>query len=276
MSRKNNKAPLHASFLEDTFYSAPQYVQQAILNSWAHYYVTEIFPLIDESIFDPLFCAMGRPSVPANIMFSACILMKLNHLTPEEFVLNVHTSTLYQYALGVTSYDHPAFSIRTFYRFQARLAEHYLMTGEDLFKKAVLDLARKLQGKMGFPDKFVRMDSMLLESNIARLSRPELLYVVVRDVVCQLNEQGLTRQLTEKGLIHYTEPNDFNVVNYHRKKGGKDPLPQILKDIDEVLKLYDGKDQTGEAFRMFDRVIKEQTIVEAGIRRLRNRVGGGD
>ena len=57
-----------------------------------------------------------------------------------------------------------------------------------------------------------RMDSMMLEANIRKLSRMELIYTCIAKLVRWLEKNGQKDLI--KGMEHYCDPNDFNQVIY--------------------------------------------------------------
>ena len=80
------------------------------------------------------------------------------------------------------------------------------------------------------------MDSLMVSSNIRKLSRLELLYTCVADFVKFLHETGNDDYL--KGLEHYYDPDDYNkVIYYGRSEDCDEHLSRILAGAEKLLLL---------------------------------------
>ena len=111
---------------------------------------------------------------------------------------------------------------------------------------------------MGISGKVRRMDSMMIESNIRRMGRLELLYTCLSNLVKRINKDG--RKDLMSGLEHYADQDDRNRVVYHDSS-----VPQserIQKVIDDASSLlpkcasdYSGTDD----YQLLERAIREQT-----------------
>ena len=74
----------------------------------------------------------------------------------------------------------------------------------------------------------------MIETNIRRLSRMELLYTCVAKLVSYLHKEGKDDLL--EGLVHYNDLNDFNWIIYHsRNEDASKKICDILKDADHLL-----------------------------------------
>lgn len=69
-------------------------------------------------------------------------------------------------------------------------------------------LSASIAKLMGISGKVRRMDSMMIESNIRKLSRMELIYICISKLAVYVDKKGSSA--FPDGLKHYTDPNDFN------------------------------------------------------------------
>ena len=75
------------------------------------------------------------------------------------------------------------------------------------------------------------MDSMMIDSNIKKLSRLELIYTCIANLTKRLSKEGNT-EIPEE-LKHYATPNDFNQVFYYAKSSTyAERCLTLLKDAD--------------------------------------------
>jgi len=113
----------------------------------------------------------------------------------------------------------------------------------------------------------------MIEANIKKLSRLELLYTCVAKLCIYLKDKACTELPSE--LLHYTEDNDFNKVIYHnRSEESDDKLLAILKDADTLLAFCGSDHHDATEYQLFIRCISEQTVMDLGSRRLKTKEDG--
>lgn len=102
---------------------------------------------------------------------------------------------------------------------------------------------------------------MMIESNIRKLSRMELIYTCIAKLamyVYKINDSALPDDLK-----HYIDPNDFNRVVYHQLSTEADEcMKQLLTDADKLLALCEFRYNDSTEYDLFVRCLSEQTIVE--------------
>ena len=228
--------------------------------SWAKTFSDHVFTRINEHIFAPLYSdrSNSRPNSPVNVLVGALILKDHNGLTDEELIASCEFDFRFQYALHTTSFEDQPVSERSLSRFRSRLAAYELTTGEDLLHKCFTEISEDMREYMELSPSLKRMDSMMIESNIRKMGRLELLYTCLSNLVKLLAKDGKDEFLD--GLEHYAEPDDRNRVIYHNKDI---PLTNRLqKVIDDAVKLLPKcRDEYAdtEDFQLLERAIREQT-----------------
>ena len=153
---------------------------------------------------------------PINVVIGALILKDFTNLTDEEITEACEFDFRYQYALHTTSFEDQPVSERSLSRFRSRLAAYELTTGEDLLHQCFTEMAENLREYMEISPSIKRMDSMMIESNIRKIGRLELLYTCLSNLVKELRRDGKIELL--EGLEHYSDPNDRNRVVYHERE----------------------------------------------------------
>ena len=229
-------------------------------SSWAQAFSDHVFPNIDETIFAPLFSqnTNSRPNSPVNVLVGALILKELNGLTDEELVLNCNLNLMYQYALHTMSFGDQPISTRSLSRFRERVAAYEVTTDIDLVHECVVKLSEKIREYMDIDPNVKRMDSMMIEANIRRMSRVELLYTCISNLVKMISKDG--RKDLIKGLEHYADPNDRNRVIYHDTKTSmKDKFQKVIDDASLLIPKCEDEYSETEAYQLLLRAIGEQT-----------------
>ncbi|MCD8301236.1 MAG: transposase, partial [Clostridiales bacterium] len=87
-----------------------------------------------------------------------------------------------QVAMHTTSYWDQPLTDKTLSRFRKRCYEHEMETGEDLLKECILKISAQIALEMNISGQLKRMDSMMISSNIKKLSRMELIYTCISNL----------------------------------------------------------------------------------------------
>ena len=150
--------------------------------------------------------------------------------------------------------------------------------GRILFKRdpisrgydTIVSLSVEMAEMMKLDLSLKRMDSLMVSSNIKKMSRLELVYTCVANLVKEVAEH--TEELPE-GLKHYIQADDRNRVIYHnRSEETSERIAVILKDTENLKQLCGSSYDESSSYQLLLRVLKEQTIAqEEGALRLRRK-----
>ena len=258
----------------DSFLGLTAREQKALENSWAKVFADEIFPAIDEKRFSVLYSnKTSRPNTPVNVIVGALIIKELFDYSDDEMVENLMLDFRIQYALHTTSFEEQPLSDKTLSRFRKRCYDYETLYNQDLYHECVKDFSASIAKLMGISGKIRRMDSMMIESNIRKLSRMELIYTCIAKLAVYVNK--INKDALSEELKHYTDPNDFNRVIYHQRSTDVDErMNQLLEDANKLLTLCESAYQDSTEYELFVRCLSEQTIVENEKRRLRTKEDG--
>ena len=261
--------------ISDCIFGLTEREKKALEKSWAKVFADEIFPAIDEKRFAVLYGAKNsRPNTPVNVIIGALIIKELFDYSDDELVENLMLDLHLQYALHTTSFEEQPLSDKTLSRFRKRCYDYEALYGVDLYHECVKDLSQKLSKLMNINGRIRRMDSMMIEANIRKLSRAELLYTCLANLAKVINK--LDPNFLPDELKHYTDPNDFNQVMYHQRSTEiEDRLEIIINDIDKLLPLCSETYDYLQEYELLVRCISEQTIIEEKKRRLKTKEDGG-
>jgi hypothetical protein len=259
----------------DSFSGLTAREQKVLEKSWAKIFADEIFPAIDEKRFSVLYSdKASRPNTPVNVIVGALIIKELFDYSDDEMVENLMLDFRLQYALHTTSFDEQPLSDKTLSRFRKRCFDYEVLHNKDLYHDCVRDLSNSIAKIMGISGRVRRMDSMMIESNIRKLSRMELIYACISKLALSLNQEDPAA--LPEDLKHYIDPDDFNRVIYHQRSTGVDDrMEQLLADADKLLSLCEASHNASTEYELFVRCLSEQTVVEEGNRRLRTKEDGG-
>lgn len=250
--------------------------QRILEKSWAKPFSDHIFSNIDEMIFAPLYSekANSRPNAPVNVIVGALILKELNGLTDDEILEECECDFRYQYALHTTSYENQPISDRTFSRFRERNAAYELVTGKDLIHDCIVGLSEHIRQFMGIGLGIKRMDSMMIEANIKKMGRLELLYTCLSNLVKAISRDG---ELTlPEGFGAYADPNNRNKVVYYAKDIPQEQrLQKVIDDAVTLLPLCRERYVETTDYQLLVRAVSGQTKDGGDGRRIPKGKGDG-
>lgn len=268
------KSPDLQMRLDDRYLILPQKAKDAIRNSRLGHFGDEIFPLIDPDDFLVLYTENGRGPSYLQGLVGLYLLHLMLHSTADELMLRVETDISVQYALHTTSLEKQPFSRRNYFLFMSRLDEYEQETGINLIEKLFEKITLKLVSKMGLNQPgssgriTKRMDSLMINTNAARLTRPGIIYAVNHDaLVLYRSLQGMDHIVPS--LYHYFDESDCNSVIYHNKDGAEEKIAWLLEESKMILSLLEDEEwHFFQEYRNLTRVFEEQTKEdESGERR---------
>lgn len=186
---KKNKRSQQPMLLSDVN-DLPERSKKLLKGSWAETFRREVFMRIQEDRFAVLYDqGPSRPNVPVNVLMGLDILKDWHGWSDEEMYEHFLFDLQVRYALGCDNYGEGDFDLRTVYYFRRRLSEHALKTGENLVKEVFEQVTDEQIKKLGIRTEVQRMDSTQVLSNIADLSRLELLIEAMQRLYRILSEE---------------------------------------------------------------------------------------
>ena len=255
--------------ISDSYLNLTEREKRILDKSWAKVFSEEVFPRIDERPYAVLYSSKdSRPNTPINVIIGALIIKELTGLTDEELVESILFDIRYQYALRTTSFKEQPVSDRTFSRFRERCAEHEMKTGDDLLKGTIKNLSEELAKLLKINSQLKRMDSMMIASNIKRLSRMELFYSCVTRLVSRLKKEGCT--LPER-YEHYLSDSDRNETFYYMERHKEEKFAEIVQDAIDLETLSPLTCRDMDEYKILKKLLDEQTKYEEdGVRYLKD------
>lgn len=266
----NDASMQQMSFL-DSYNTLTDREKKFLEKSWARYFAEHIFPKIDEKPYAVLYSEKdSRPNTPVNIQVGALILKEFTGLSDDEMLQALMFDIRFQYALHTTSFLEQPMSDRSLGRFRERCSAYEKETGTDLLHDTIVSLSGEMAEMMKLDLSLRRMDSLMVASNIKKMSRLELLYTCVANLVKEVAEH---KEELPEGLQHYIQADDRNRVIYHnRSEETADRISAILKDAVTLKELCGCRYDESSSYQLLLRVLKEQAVEnEDGTLRLRTK-----
>jgi len=254
--------------LNDRYYNLTEREKKMIEESWSAPFAKFIFPAIREERFAVLYSdnIATRPNTPINIIIGSLMIKEILELTDDEVLTGLMFDIRMQYALHTTSYAEQPLSDRTFSRFRLRLYEYEQKTGKDLLKEEILSLSSEISKLMKIKPHMKRMDSLMIASACKDMTRLEVVYVTVSNLVNAVHRIAGDELLV--GMEHYLNTDDKNRVIYHNKS--EDRAAKIQSILEDGATLIERLGEAGAElpeYALVVRLLEDQCIVdEAGNR----------
>ena len=224
-------------------------------NSWHNVFYKEITSKIDEQPFEVLYSnQMGRPSKSIRILLAMLILKEGNDWTDEQLFEACNFNILVGCALGLSNLSDQVPSPATYYNFKAKLVTHHQTTGIHLLEEVFYNLTKSQILTYQVSGKNIRMDSKLLQSNIAKVTRLQLSIQVLTKFYKSLSIEERSylvpsTQVRLEDLIKKTASEHTYRLN---KKSAKAQLIAFGELIYQLVMLYKNISMNGASQKNYD------------------------
>jgi len=255
MFRRNEQHRQKSFF--DGEHLLPQRLRQRLRGSWAGTFYRQVFCRIDEESFAVLYSEKAsRPNVPVNVLVGAEILKTGFGWSDEQLYEQVCFNLQVRHALGLDDLRAELFDLRTVYNFRRRVREYAEGRGVNLFGAVFEQVTDEQLEAITIETGWQRMDSTQVLSNLAQMTRLELIVSVVQ-VACRQLDDGAQAPWRE-GLAPYLKGRPQQVC--YRIKGDEvdthlERLGQILVELAAGLRL---QTPASDAAALVERILKEQ------------------
>jgi IS5 family transposase len=262
--------PLTPHLFDPWSYLGPKRRRQ-LERSWAGAFQREVLPRLPVAELAATYRAdFGRPGKSLHTALGVLVLQQMLDLTDEETVEQLAFHEMWHYALGIADTSDAAtyMSLRTLWGLRQKAVA--LGLGERLFA-AVTDALAAALGVAGGKQ---RLDSVRVQSDMARLGRVRLLARVIRGFLGRLRRQDEARWAEVPAAVRARHAGTSGDGVFGRVKPSASEA--TLRELaEELLALYDrfaGDEAVAglRSFRLLGRVLQEQCRVEetAGGRRV--------
>ena len=224
---------------------------------WHNEFRKQVTMRIDEEIFQPLYSeGKGSPNASIRVMIAMMVLKEAQGLSDEKLFEDWRFNMLTRSAAGLLKVDDRVPTESTYYLFRKQVAEYSKQGNGDLFDLVFSQVSKDQCIEFDVSGKRVRMDSKLLGSNIAWLSRYELVHETLRLFYKQIKGSDNLGKETEEKLDKLLKLKGNKVVYTLSREDVKSRLVELGQVISEVLPLFLSSETS--AYKTLERVFEEQ------------------
>lgn len=226
--------------------------------AWHNQFRQQVTMRIDEDIFRPLYCEdNGTPNSPVRILVAMMVLKEAEGLSDQKLFENCRFNMLIRSAIGLLNADDPVPTESTYYLFRKRIYDYAKAGNENLFETVFVQITKSQCIEFEVSGKRIRMDSKLLSSNIARLSRYELIHETLRLFYKQEKQSGKFPKAIKEKLGQLLKMNGNKVVYTCSNEEVKTRLQELGELIYSILPLFSSSKGTTH-YKTLQRVFDEQ------------------
>lgn len=235
----------------------PEKLQDRLLSSWAETFYQEVFCRLDETIFAPLYSQeASRPNTPVNMVVGLETLKSGFGWSDQELHEQVCFNLQVRHALGLHDLRSEVFTLRTLYNFRHRVRKYAQETGINLIQKVFEQVTDAQFAAVALATGWQRMDSTQVLSNLAQMTRLELLVAVLQAVHKQSPECAQERWAGR--WAQYLEGRPHQVCYKIPTAEIEDHLVAIGQELCAVEAELAQQAPESEVLALIRRVLKEQ------------------
>ncbi len=229
--------------------------------AWHNQFRKQVTMRINESLFSPLYCSdNGSPNASIRVLVAMMVLKEAQGLSDQKIYEDCRFNMLTRSALGLLNADDPVPTESTYYLFRKKVNDYAKAGNENLFELSFADMTKSQCAEFNVSGKRIRMDSKLLGSNIAWLSRYELIHETLRIFYKGIKQTSLFDKETKEKLDKLLKIEGNKVVYTCSSKEVKTRLQELGELIHKILPLFPGS--SSPHYLTLQKVFNEQFKVD--------------
>jgi len=211
-------------------------------DSWHQIFYKEIVSRLDESVYSVLFSQeTGRPNASIRVLLGMMILKEGNGWSDEQLFEECRFNIKVMLALGYMNLDDDIPVESTYYLFRKLLTDYHTKEGVDLLKLSFSQITKAQISSYNISGKKIRLDSKLINSNIALCTRLDLILETIRCFIKELDLSKISGELSVQDyelLLKFNEKTTTNLTYSLSKQEKEELLIRLGKMIKVLLLSY--------------------------------------
>lgn len=207
--------------------------------AWHNQFRNQVTMRIDESLFSPLYCSNnGSPNAPVRVLVAMMVLKEAQGLSDQKLYEDCRFNMLTRSALGLLNANDPVPTESTYYLFRKNVNDYAKAGNGNLFELSFTDITKAQCTEFEVSGKRIRMDSKLLGSNIAWLSRYELIHETLRMFYKEVKETSTFDKTTKEKLDMLLKMDGNKIVYTCSSEEVKTRLQKLGELIYRILPMF--------------------------------------
>jgi len=226
--------------------------------AWHNQFRNNVTMQIDEDLFKVLYDSKnGSPNASIRVLVAMMILKEADGMSDERLFESCRFNMLTRSALGLINAEDSIPTESTYYLFRKKVSDYAKQeNGENLFNTVFSSITKKQALEFNVSGKQIRMDSKLMGSNIAWLSRYELVHETIRVFYKGYKTNNSLSEELQNTLDNLLKIKGNKVVYTNTNDELKSKLHKLGELMYALLNLTSYEDT--ESRNVFSRVFNEQ------------------
>ena len=230
-------------------------------HAWHNQFRKQVTMRINEDIFRPLYCQdNGTPNSPIRILVAMMVLKEAEGLSDQKIFENCRFNLLVRSAIGLHNANDPLPTESTYYLFRKNIQKYAKEKNENLFETAFAQITKDQCAEFEVSGKRIRMDSKLMGSNIAWLSRYELIHETLRLFYTDVKQARQLDKTIGNRLDELLKLEGNKIVYTCSSEEVKNRLQELGELTYKILPLFSSS--TSVHYQTLKRVFNEQYKVD--------------
>ncbi len=236
--------PVQKDMFRDIDHHIPERKAKALDDpaSWHAVFCDHVLERMDESVLSVLCDKGGRPNAPVRVLLGMMVLKQGNGWSDEQMFGNCQFDLRCMRALGLHHIDDDIPAASTHYEFRRRLSDHYARTGMDLIEESFQGVSRAQVWHYNIKGERVRLDSELIQSNIAKGTRLKLILEAIRKSTAHLDIGSLGLAPDHASALSELRQGTVSNLTYGLDNGQRQQLLVELGSLTRSLLAFVGTD----------------------------------
>lgn len=232
-------------------------------DGWHNKFREQVTDRIDEGLFSRLYCSdNGTPNAPVKVLVAMMILKEAEGLSDQKLFENCRFNFLTRSAIGLFNADDALPTESTYYLFRKRIVDDERAGNENLLKAVFEQVTAAQCLEFEVSGKRIRMDSKLLSSNIAWLTRYELVHETLRVFYQEIRGSKKIGKETAEVLEELLGTEGSKIVYRSTDEEVRTRLQELGELIWSVLAMFG--ELESEKYGLLVRVFEEQFEIVNG------------
>lgn len=237
-------------------------------SGWHNRFYSDVVSRINEDKFSVLYDdRMGRPNASIRELIGMIILKEGNGWSDAQLFDECRFNLKVMMALGKGNIDEDVPTEATYYEFRRLVHEYNETHGVDLFKEAFRETTIGQMQQYEVQGRKIRMDSKLLNSNIAKANRLSLILEGIGKLVEKMDISGMESLLDQQvyeTLILLKEKSTSNVLYGMTGEQKKELLHLLGPGLREIIQYCEVHNMSNERIDVIKRIFEDQYIIKEG------------
>jgi len=225
--------------------------------AWHNQFRQQVTMRVDENLFSPLYCSdNGTPNASIRVLVAMMVLKEAQGLSDQKIFEDCRFNMLIRSAIGLLNADDPVPADSTYYLFRKKVNDHAKAGNGNLFDLAFADITKGQCAEFEVSGKSIRMDSKLMGSNIAWLSRYELIHETLRMFYKNVKGTNTIDKAAQEKLDTLLKIDGYKVLYTCSSEEVKTRLQALGELIHEILPLF--QESASPHYTTLQKVFDEQ------------------